>query len=215
MVAKGKFSLKEVIFDKSTIKIYSKDNREIFYMQGLMLHLQQLKIIMGEVEPLVIFQNVETNMEDGYRTVFYADSTSLFKRIYRSYLYDKIKDKWISEGMVFFNRNNKHFQDVMRELIDLMTEGEEITPLQDDTFSFDRVWRLKTIFFYHILSNFKNLRDYGSSSLANLIIEESRKKKLTSQMLFRRLKNKYGLRNFRTIYEHQFVKSTGLNRIFY
>lgn len=180
-----------------------------------MLHLQQLKIIMGEVEPLVIFQNVETNMEDGYRTVFYADSTSLFKRIYRSYLYDKIKDKWISEGMVFFNRNNKHFQDVMRELIDLMTEGEEITPLQDDTFSFDRVWRLKTIFFYHILSNFKNLRDYGSSSLANLIIEESRKKKLTSQMLFRRLKNKYGLRNFRTIYEHQFVKSTGLNRIFY
>jgi hypothetical protein len=33
--------------------------------------------------------------------------------------------------------------------------------------------------------------------------------------MFKRLKNKYGLRNFRTIYEQQFVKSTGLNRIFY
>ena len=38
---------------------------------------------------------------------------------------------------------------------------------------------------------------------------------VTSQVLFRRLKNKYGLKNFRTIYEQQFVKSTGLNRIFY
>jgi hypothetical protein len=110
-------------------------------------------------------------MEDGYRTVFYADSTSLFRRMYRSYLYDKIVDKWISEGMVYFNRSNKHLQDVMKELIDLMTEGEEIVPLQEDVFCFDTVWRLKAIFFYHILSNFKTLRDYGSSSLANLIIE--------------------------------------------
>jgi hypothetical protein len=34
-------------------------------------------------------------------------------------------------------------------------------------------------------------------------------------VLFKRLKNKYGLKNFRTIYEQQFVKSTGINRIFY
>lgn len=93
-------------------------------MQGLMQHMQVLKIIMGEVEPLVIFQHVETNIEDAYRTVFYADSTSLFKRIYRSYLYDKIADRWIVEGMVHYNRSNKHFQDVIRELIDLMSEGE-------------------------------------------------------------------------------------------
>ena len=33
--------------------------------------------------------------------------------------------------------------------------------------------------------------------------------------MFKRLKNRYGLTNFRTIYEQQFVKSTGLNRIFY
>ena len=91
----------------------------------------------------------------------------------------------------------------------------KLVPLQDDVFCFDQVWRLKAIFFYHILSNFKNIRDYGSSSLANLIIEESKKSKVTNQVLFRRLKNKYGLKNFRTIYEHQFVQSTGLNRIFY
>ena len=73
--------------------------------------------------------------------------------------------------MIHFNRSNKHFQDVARELIDLLSEGEELVPLQDDTFSFDRVWKLKAVFFYHILSNFKNLRDYGSSSLASLLIE--------------------------------------------
>ena len=73
--------------------------------------------------------------------------------------------------MVNYNRSNKHFHDISKELIDLITEGEELVPLQDDTFCFDKVWRLKAIFFYHILSNFKNLRDYGSSSLASLLIE--------------------------------------------
>lgn len=77
------------------------------------------------------------------------------------------------------------------------------------------MWRLKAVFLYHVLSNFKTMRDYGSSSLANLIIEEARRTKITSQVLFKRLKNKYGLKNFRTIYEQQFVKSTGLSRIFY
>ena len=130
-------------------------------------------------------------------------------------LYDKVRDKWMIEGMVNYNRSNKHFQDVMRDLIELLTEGEELVPLQDHTFHFDRVWKLKATFFYHILSNFKIMRDYGSSSLASLIIEESKKTKVTSQVLFRRLKNKYGLKNFRTIYEKQFLESTGINRIFY
>lgn len=119
MIAKGKFTLKELSFGKNTIRIYGKDKKDIFFMQGLMQHMQVLKIIMGDIEPLVIFQHVETNIEDAYRTVFYADSTSLFKRIYRSYLYDKIVDRWIVEGMVNYNRSNKHFQDVMKELIDL------------------------------------------------------------------------------------------------
>jgi hypothetical protein len=139
-------------------------------MPGLMQHLQQIKTIMGEVESLTIIQNLDTRLEDGYRFVFYSDLSSLYSRIYRSYLYDKIKDKWLIEGMVNYNRSNKHFQDVIRELMDLMTEGEELVPLQDETFYFDRVWRLKAVFLYHVLSNFKTMRDYGSSSLANLII---------------------------------------------
>jgi hypothetical protein len=169
-VVNGSFKMKELAYDKCTIKIYCKSTEDIFFMEGLMSHMQALKLIMGEIEPLTIIQHLETNIEEGYRTVFYSDSTSLFKRIYRSYLYDKIREKWIVEGMVNYNRANKHFQDVSKELIDLMTEGEELVPLQDDTFCFDKVWRLKAIFFYHILSNFKSLRDYGSSSLANLII---------------------------------------------
>lgn len=107
--------------------------------------------------------------------------------------------------MVSYNRTNKHFQDIMKKLIDLMTEGEELVPLVNPTFYFDDVWKTKATFFYHILSNFKNMRDYGSSSLASLIVEEARKNKVSSQVLFKRLKNKYGLKNFRTIYERQFL----------
>lgn len=117
--------------------------------------------------------------------------------------------------MVSYHRSNKHFQDVMRDLIDLLGEGEELVPLQDSTFYFDRVWTTKATFFYHVLSNFKIMRDYGSATLANLIIEQSKKTKVSSQVLFKRLKNKYGLKNFRTIYEKQFIESTGVNRIFY
>jgi len=86
---------------------------------------------------LIIFQNTKTNIEDGYRTVFYEDSASLFYRIFKSYLYDKVQEQWIIEGMVYFNRSNKHFQDVIKDLMELMTEGEELVPLQDDIFCFD------------------------------------------------------------------------------
>jgi hypothetical protein len=114
---------------------------------------------------------METTIEDAHKIVFYADLSSFYKRIFRSLLYDKVNDKWLIEGMVNYQRSNKHFQDVMRDLIDLLTEGEELVPLQNPTFHFDQVWSLKATFFYNILSNFKILRDYGSSSLASLIIE--------------------------------------------
>ena len=111
-----------------------------------------------------------TRLEDGYHVVFYADLSTLYRRIYRSVLYDKVRDKWLIEGMVSYNRSNKHFQDVMKDLIDLMTEGEELVPLEDSIFHFDKVWKIKATFFYHILSNFKTMRDYGSSNLASLIV---------------------------------------------
>lgn len=199
VVLKGNFKMKELVFEKATIRIYSHAG-DVFFMSTLMQILQQVKTTLGEMESISIIQNMETSLEDGHRMVFYTDLSSLYKRVYRSVLYDKVRDKWLIEGMVNYNRSNKHFQDVIRDLMDLLTEGEELVPLQDATFHFDRVWSLKATFFYHILSNFKIMRDYGSSSLASLIIEESKKNKITSQVLFRRLKNKYGLKNFRTIY---------------
>jgi hypothetical protein len=214
VVARGNFKVKEFLFDKATIRIFSL-GQEVAFMSTLMQILQQVKTTLGEMESISIVQNMETVVEDGHRVVFFADLSSLYRRVYRSVLYDKVKEKWLVEGMVNYNRSNKHFQDVMRDLIELMTEGEELVALQDATFHFDAVWSLKATFFYHVLSNFKIMRDYGSSSLASLIIEESRKCKVTSQVLFRRLKNKYGLKNFRTIYERQFLESTGINRIFY
>jgi hypothetical protein len=204
VIVKGNFKVKELSFDKAVVKIASH-GQDVFFMSTLMQILQQIKTTLGEMESITIVQNMETSIEDAHRVVFYADLSSLYKRIYRSVLYDKVRDKWLIEGMVNYNRSNKHFQDVMRDLIDLMTEGEELVPLQNATFHFDPVWSLKATFFYHILSNFKIMRDYGSSSLASLIIEESKKTKVTSQVLFRRLKNKYGLKNFRTIYERQFL----------
>ena len=174
-------------------------------MSTLMPILKQLKTIFGELESFTIVQHCPTDIEDGHRILYYSDLSSLAKRIYRCLLYDKVKDRWLIEGMVSYNRTNKHFQDVMKKLIDLMTEGEELVPLINPTFYFDDVWKTKATFFYHILSNFKNMRDYGSSSLASLIVEEARKNKVSSQVLFKRLKNKYGLKNFRTIYERQFL----------
>ncbi len=51
------------------------------------------------------------------------------------------------------------------------------------------------------MSNFKTTRDYGSSSLVGLILDYSKKKKINSTYLFKRLKKKYGLDNtFRNTY---------------
>lgn len=199
VVAKGNFKIKELSFDKAVIRICSNGD-DVAFMPTLMQTLQQVKNTMGEMESITIVQNMETSIEDAHRVVFYSDLSNLYRRIYRSVLCDKVRDRWLIEGMVNYNRSNKHFQDVIRDLIDLITDGEELVPLQNPTFHFDRVWSLKATFFYHILSNFKIMRDYGSSSLASLIVEESKKAKVTSQLLFRRLKNKYGLKNFRTIY---------------
>jgi hypothetical protein len=90
-------------------------------MSTLMYILQQIKAIFGEVESISIIQNMETILEDAHHVVFYADLSTLYKRIYRSVLYDKVRDKWLIEGMVNYNRSNKHFQDVMRDLIDLIS----------------------------------------------------------------------------------------------
>lgn len=184
-------------------------------MPTLVQNLQAVKTVVVELEPLIIVQNVETSIKDCSRFVFYTDIFSLGHQIFRSFLYDKIKEKWLIEGMVHYNRSNKTLQSTMNRLIELVSEGEELVPLQDDTYCFDEVWKLKARFVYHILSNFKTTRDYGSASLAGLIIEEAKKVKITTQHLFKRLKNIYLLKNFRTNYEHQFIKSTGLNRIFY
>ncbi len=93
------------------------------------------------------------------------------------------------------------FQDCMSELIEMMNEGEEFFPLVNDTYYFDEVWKAKARFFFYVLANFKTTRDYGSSTLVGLILEYSKKKKITSTYLFRRLKKKYGLDgSFRSIY---------------
>lgn len=104
------------MFDKVIIRIYSY-SKDIFFMSTLMPVLQQLKATLGEMESISIVQNMESGVEDGHRMVFYADLSSLYKRVYRSVLYDKVRDKWLIEGMINYNRSNKHFQDVMRDLM--------------------------------------------------------------------------------------------------
>jgi hypothetical protein len=66
---------------------------------------------------------MESDIEDAHKIVFYTDLSSFQSKIFRSLLYDKIKDKWLIEGIVNYNRSNKHFQDVMKDLIELITEG--------------------------------------------------------------------------------------------
>ena len=76
-----------------------------------------------ELENLTLIQGVETSITDGHRLVFFTDEGSLYSRIFRSFLHDKIKDKWIIEGMVHYNRSQKTYHDNMAELADLLGEG--------------------------------------------------------------------------------------------
>ena len=120
VVAKGSFKIKEFSFDKAVIRICNNGD-DVAFMPTLMQTLQQVKTTIGEMESITIIQNMETSIEDAHRVVFYADLISLYRRIYRSVLSDKVKDRWLIEGMVNYNRSNKHFQDVMRDLIELIT----------------------------------------------------------------------------------------------
>lgn len=61
VVVRGKFNSKEFLFDKAIIRIFSVD-QDIFFMPGLMQHLQQIKTIMGDVESLTIIQNIDTRL---------------------------------------------------------------------------------------------------------------------------------------------------------
>lgn len=73
---------------------------------------------------ITIFQNIDTLIQDSHQLVFFTDLTTLYSRIFRSYLYSKIYDEWIIEGMVHYSRDNRHFQDCMADLTEMMTEGE-------------------------------------------------------------------------------------------
>ena len=48
-----------------------------------------------ELENIIIIQGVETIIEDGHGLIFYNDTSTLYARIFKSYLHTKIKDKWI------------------------------------------------------------------------------------------------------------------------
>lgn len=66
-----------------------------------------------DLSNLTIIQGVKTDIDDCHQMIFYKDPLTLFESIFRSYLYDKICDKWIIEGIVQYNRNPKDYQDSM------------------------------------------------------------------------------------------------------
>lgn len=188
-----------------SIKIFSKD-KEISFIPTLEKTMKMLKFIDNDI---FIFQNIDTDIEDSYRLVFFTDNPTIYARIFRSYLYSRIYDKWVIEGMVHYNRDNRHFQDCMQELVDLMSDGEELFPLCNSDYDFDQVWKVKAKFIYHILVN------VSGSNLNDWILEFAKKRKLTSPMIFKKIKDKFGKEKIKTIYEQQFINSTGMARIYY
>ena len=75
---------------------------------------------MIEIEPIIIVQDVPTAIESCHGIVFYTDLLTLPQRVFRAYLFDKIEDKWLIEGMVSYSRSNKMFQDCVAELVEMM-----------------------------------------------------------------------------------------------
>jgi hypothetical protein len=48
ILVRGRFEIKELLFDRAMIRIVSL-NQDIAFMPGLLGHLQQLKTIMGDI----------------------------------------------------------------------------------------------------------------------------------------------------------------------
>ena len=123
VIAWGCFKVDEVLYNDVPIKIAST-REKVDFLEPLLELFQQLKhVLMGIIEPIIIIQHAPTDIEDAHRMVFFRDLGSLWVRLYRSCLYDKVKDLWLIEGMVHYTRRNKHFQDIVKELIELISEG--------------------------------------------------------------------------------------------
>ena len=112
--------------------------------------MKMLKFVDNDI---LIVQNVDTIIEDSYRLIFYTDLSTLYSKVFKSFLYSRIYEKWVIEGMIRFNRDNRHFQDCLSEITDLLSEGEELFPLQNSDYCFDYVWKVKAKFIYHIFAN--------------------------------------------------------------
>ena len=89
----GEFVKVELTYDKITIQIYSVKD-EIEFIPNLKETLSRLKSYM-ELENLTIIQGVHTEIDSAACMIFYKGTLSLYKSIFRSYLCDKIKDRWI------------------------------------------------------------------------------------------------------------------------
>ena len=83
--------------------------------------MKMLKFIDNDT---IIVQNIDTKIEDSYRLIFYTDLSTLYSKIFKSFLYSRIYEKWVIEGMVHYSRDNRHFQDCLSEITDLLSEGE-------------------------------------------------------------------------------------------
>lgn len=82
-------------------------------------------------------------------------------------------------------------------------------PLSEKRYSFDRVWKLKARCMYNTLVNL------SSSDLTQILLSSASDKKLTSEMIFSKIKHEFGIHNLQSTYEEQFFNSTGLNKISY
>ncbi len=55
----------------------------------------------------VVFQNVDTEIEQADGMVFYKKSEGLYEKVFRSYLCGKVKEEWLVEGMVHYRNNSR------------------------------------------------------------------------------------------------------------
>lgn len=54
--------------------------------------MKRLKFIDQDV---IIIQNIDTQLEDSHKIVFFTDLTTLYSKVFKSYLYSRVYDKWI------------------------------------------------------------------------------------------------------------------------
>lgn len=167
-IYKGQFEHRRMRIADIDILILSAKPHPIEHIPALKETLSRISASM-QLRTTVIIQNCPTNIEECDGVVFYTRNCNFYERLFRSYLYTKIKDEWLVQGIVGFRNNSRDLHVKWHELCELVTKGEEFSAISENDYCMDEVWRLKAVVVYYIIANLTRQGDKLTSMLLSSV----------------------------------------------